>query len=460
MAKSPVAIPFSTDGVEIQVKDATVVPTDARGFLGVGLDGATTRFFRVDISGRQIFVGAGVAGTPAGGVLSVQGVAGGTALPVSLASVPLPTGAATEATLVTRATETTLGTRLAEATFTGRINTLGQKAMAASTPIVIASDQTAVSVRGTDAEGVAPTQNPVLIAGTDGTNVRRVLTDTTGRPQVVGGAASGVAPSGNPVLIAGQDGTNVRSIKTDISGRIEFSPAGATAVVKGFSDGSVVLAALTIVPVRGTTYTEPSVGAQRSLASNNANDTAAGTGARTVRITYYTLTAGVVAGPFTETVTLNGVANVNTVATNICFIERLEVLTVGSTGSNVGVISLFGAAGGGGGTVWTIAATLNKTFGAHHYVPSGVTCNITSFIGGIRGADAAGFILRARNPANANAAELQVSDLIRAPLTGSTPLRKYATPIQVVGPSRITAFAVPDSTSSRTYYASFDFYEQ
>lgn len=38
---------------------------------------------------------------------------------------------------------------LLDATFTGRINTQGQKAMAASTPVVIASDQSAVPVSGT-----------------------------------------------------------------------------------------------------------------------------------------------------------------------------------------------------------------------------------------------------------------------------------------------------------------------
>lgn len=42
-------------------------------------------------------VGTGTAGTPAGGVLTVQGGAGGTALPVSAASLPLPSGAATSA---------------------------------------------------------------------------------------------------------------------------------------------------------------------------------------------------------------------------------------------------------------------------------------------------------------------------------------------------------------------------
>src|SRR5262249_1999123 len=39
-----------------------------------------------------------------------------------------------------------LSTRLADATFTARINTLGQKTMANSTPVVIASDQSAIPV--------------------------------------------------------------------------------------------------------------------------------------------------------------------------------------------------------------------------------------------------------------------------------------------------------------------------
>jgi len=42
------------------------------------------------------------------------------------------------------ATEVTLSTRLADATFTSRINTLGQKTMAASTPVVLASNQSTI----------------------------------------------------------------------------------------------------------------------------------------------------------------------------------------------------------------------------------------------------------------------------------------------------------------------------
>mgnify|MGYP003393094264 CR=1 FL=1 len=83
-------------------------------------------------------VGATLATVTAGNALKVDG--SGVTQPISAVSLPLPTGAATE---------TTLGTRLADATFTGRINTQGQKAMAVSTPVVIASDQSAVPVSGT-----------------------------------------------------------------------------------------------------------------------------------------------------------------------------------------------------------------------------------------------------------------------------------------------------------------------
>lgn len=72
--------------------------------------------------GNSITVDGTVAATQSG-TWNINNITG---------TVSLPTGAATEATLATR---------LADSTFTGRINTQGQKAMSASTPVVIASDQ-------------------------------------------------------------------------------------------------------------------------------------------------------------------------------------------------------------------------------------------------------------------------------------------------------------------------------
>jgi len=69
------------------------------------------------------------------------------------ATITIPPGIATEAKqdtqiaqLASLATEATLGSRLSTAQFEARINTQGQKNMAASTPVVIASDQSALPI--------------------------------------------------------------------------------------------------------------------------------------------------------------------------------------------------------------------------------------------------------------------------------------------------------------------------
>lgn len=69
-------------------------------------------------------------------------------------------------------------------------------------------------------------------------------------------------------------------------------------------------------------------------ASGNANDTSAGTGARTISV------AGVNTSfaRFTETVTMNGQTSVNLATANVLFIDKLEVLTAGSGLVNAGII--------------------------------------------------------------------------------------------------------------------------
>lgn len=69
------------------------------------------------------------------------------AVPVVLTAIQITT-LTPPAAITGFATEATLATRLAEATFTTRIPAVGQKAMAASVPVVIASDQAALPVTG------------------------------------------------------------------------------------------------------------------------------------------------------------------------------------------------------------------------------------------------------------------------------------------------------------------------
>lgn len=74
----------------------------------------------------------GSAGTPNANVQSVQGVAGGTAMAVSAASLPLPTGAATEASIATVAGAVS-SSKMATKRADGDDVALGAKADAAAT---------------------------------------------------------------------------------------------------------------------------------------------------------------------------------------------------------------------------------------------------------------------------------------------------------------------------------------
>src|SRR5574343_1249515 len=76
--------------------------------------------------------------------------------------------------------------------------------------------------------------------------------------QVEGRAADGAAPIGYPVLIGGSDGSLAQTLLTDSLGRLVVATAGAAGTTKGFALGTMVTTAITDVPVRSTTYTEPS----------------------------------------------------------------------------------------------------------------------------------------------------------------------------------------------------------
>lgn len=257
--------------------------------------------------------------------------------------------------------------------------------------------------------------------------------------------------------IRANDGSTWINVLCDAQGRLITS--ALTGFGADFSFGQVATAATARVLVNATTYTEQTTNAQRSIASASANDTAAGTGARTVNITYYDQ-LGV--GPYTETVTLNGTTYVNTIATNICFIEEMQIITAGSGGTNAGILTLKAAAGGGGATIGTIAASAGQTYWAHHYVPSGKTCNITGLScshNGTTVGSGALFTINALQIGVANAAEKQVSDFVRLYGQASTFTRVYYSPIKVIGPARIRVFVTPESTSAFTYRSSFDFFE-
>lgn len=182
----PVTVADGADVTQGITTDAAVV-TDANGTLSGKLRGLVKIFADVwDSANHRLKVDGSAVTQPVSGTFFQA------TQPVSAAALPLPAGASTSALQTTGntnllsidgkvpalgqalavaavpvvltaiqvvtltppaaitgfATETTLTARLAEATFTTRIPTVGQKALAASIPVVLASDQTAIPVTG------------------------------------------------------------------------------------------------------------------------------------------------------------------------------------------------------------------------------------------------------------------------------------------------------------------------
>jgi hypothetical protein len=102
-----------------------------------------------------------------------------------------------------------------------------------------------------------------LAAGYDGTLVRKMLVDASGRQVVVGASAVAAAVAGNPVLVGGTDGTNARYILLDTSGR--QIAAGEVVDNAAFTDGTtrVLPAGFILDETAGTALTENDAAAAR-----------------------------------------------------------------------------------------------------------------------------------------------------------------------------------------------------
>jgi hypothetical protein len=274
-------------------------------------------------------------------------------------------------------------------------------------------------------------------------------------------SVEGDAAVGTPAVpaLVGKKSTDSTLSYLKVDGTGGLVTTALTGFGADFAFGDITSASTAQKTVERTTYTEQTANAQRSIASANANDTSAGTGARTVKITYLDSTG---AGPYTETVTLNGTTYVNTVATNICFIEQMEVITVGSGATNAGILTLKAATAGGGATIGTINAGDGQTFWAHHYVPTGKIANITGISvshNGTTVGSGAVFVVKAKVLNATNQYEVQLSDFVRLYGQSSTFARAYTSPVKFTGPARLMLYVTPESASSFVYRGSIDYFE-
>lgn len=205
MAGSPVAVLFTTDGVEIPLKNSTTIPADARGVMLVGKDGTTSRFLLVDSTGN---------------LKTVMDQ-----LPPSLVSSRLDVNAG--------------------AWLGSTAPTVGQKAMASSIPVTLASDQPALTVgqgtaaalsgywpvRVTDGTNTMPMMDTASRAGfhriTDGTTNATVTAASTAAVASDTGLVVSLSPN-SPAKI--WDGTNTAAVKAASTAAVASDPALVVAV--------------------------------------------------------------------------------------------------------------------------------------------------------------------------------------------------------------------------------------
>lgn len=342
-------------------------------------------------------------------------------------------------------------------------------------PRVVLFDANGVEMSVQNGVAIPAATAALLVAGQDGGGASRFLaTDTSGRPIVTGsktnnaaapvadnlGALIAVASATIPTYAEGRQVLLSATLGGEIRTVTSLSPDTAS---KEIAFGKVSLGGGTSgikFPVRFTTYVEPTAQAQRSLVSSSAADAAAGTGARQVEITYVN---NAMTAQFTEIVTLNGLTPVNTVATNIRFIQRMRVVSVGSGGANAGTISLFTGLAGAGtviGTIGTGVGRDNMTYWAHHYVLATETAVIVTFNAGVAGGgsvDAEAYVT-SRNPTSATSPELQITDSVTVEASSASTPRVVPNTVDVVGPAVMIMNIIPAGNNT-SFFGSFDFWE-
>lgn len=350
-SESPASELYSSTGVELSVQNGVALPTTPWGLISVGSDGTNSRFIKVDASGNTIVVGLGTAGTPSGGVVSIQGVSGGQVIPVSgtvavtqstspwvsnitqFGSVNISTGAGAGGTGIPRVTVSNDSNILATQSGTwtvqpgntanttpwlSTINQGGNSAAvkAASTAAVATDPALVVAISPNNAiSGSVTTTSPTYTTGTVNTlsldtvgNLRVNLTDanTTGTLGALNAAVS--------LIMTGHAGAGIQLSAGTLIGTIvpEISYDGTTWIGAEFVDPATDLNVASIVFASANTAQSQSI----TLAGGISNVR--------VRVSAYTSgTANIVvhaSNTVTDTTDFSGSVGSGNFPTNIAFI--------------------------------------------------------------------------------------------------------------------------------------------
>jgi hypothetical protein len=261
---SPASVLYSSDGYELAAINGNSIPTGNRGLLVEGSDGTDSRFITVDTSGRVVLVGAGTAGTGVGGVLTIQGNASGTPVPVS------GTVTANNASVSTTATAAP-----GSATYVGGLVTTATESGLTSGDLYALSLTTTGLLRIDGSNVTQPVSGIVTANAGTGSFTVAQATAANLNATVVGttaagsGASSGLVTiqgnaSGTPVPVSG----TVTATNASVSTTATTAPGSATyvgglvttAVESGLTSGDLYALSLTtagLLRVDGSNVTQP-----------------------------------------------------------------------------------------------------------------------------------------------------------------------------------------------------------
>jgi hypothetical protein len=225
---SPVVVLYSSDGYQLAVQNGVAIPTNTRGLLIEGSDGTDSRFITIDTSGRLITTGAGTAGTPVGGVITIQGIAGGTAVPISgTVTTTLASIGATGATAPTSAD--LAGAQVSTSVLSGLTN--GD---------MYALSMTTTGLLRVDGSNVTQPVSGTVTANAGTGNFTVVQTTASNLNATVVGIGTAGTPSGGVLSIQGVSGGQAVSVTGFVTTN-KATTSNVTSVV-GATSNTVVLA--------------------------------------------------------------------------------------------------------------------------------------------------------------------------------------------------------------------------
>lgn len=194
-AGSASQVQFLLDGVSTTVSKDTVTPANSRP-LPVELTGTSgpINITAGDLNVHLSDSGANPDKTRIGDGTNQLSITASGEAKVSAASLPLPTGAATEATLssiaaLDFATETTLSAMSASVAQDATVAGLLTDAQLRATPVPVSGTVTA-SNPSVSATGAAVPASATFVAGSDGTNLKAIKVSATGVVSVDGSAVT------------------------------------------------------------------------------------------------------------------------------------------------------------------------------------------------------------------------------------------------------------------------------